>query len=50
MWILSLLEKGITAIEISAKLAEFDSAAQKAHDEKDTSGIDGLFNPGGKPK
>jgi thiamine monophosphate synthase len=48
-WLVGLIQAGVTAIQIRERLKEFDKAAEKAKDEKDTSDLDDLFgNPNRK--
>lgn len=39
------VETGAHYVDVHIKLGEFDDAAKKAKDEKDTSGLEDIFNP-----
>lgn len=43
-FIFNLLQQGLTAIEISGKLSEYDAAQKKAQATGDTTDLENLFN------
>lgn len=50
MQVIGLIDEGVTWVDIQKHLSNYDSAAKKAEETKDTSGLENLFDPKSTPQ